>query len=149
MAGRDFCITIDIAAPPERVWAVMSDVERWHEWTASITRIERLDSGPLAVGNRARIWQPKLLPAMWKVTALDPGRSFIWKSGSAVAWTSGHHSVAAIEHGSRATLALHFGGPLGGRVARLLSGLNNRYLQMEAAGLKRRSEELSKQANRA
>ena len=38
-----FSTTIDIDAPPARVWQVMSDVERWHEWTPSITSIQRLD----------------------------------------------------------------------------------------------------------
>jgi hypothetical protein len=40
-------------------------------------------------------------------------------------------------------LSLHFGGPLGGIIARLLTNLNNRYLGMEAEGLKQRSESLA------
>jgi len=68
-AVRDFAISVDIAAPPPVVWAVMRDVERWPEWTTTVTRIERLDSGPLTVGSRLRIRQPKLLPADWWIAA--------------------------------------------------------------------------------
>jgi len=125
------------------VWAVMADIERWAEWTASVSSIERLDAGPLAVGSRARILQPKVPPAVWQVTEIEPGRGFSWKSGSGIAWAVGKHWVEASGHGSRATLSLHFGGPLGGIIARLLTDLNNRYLGMEAAGLKQRSESLS------
>lgn len=143
MAGRDFSITVDINAPQDIVWGVMFDIERWAEWTASVAKIEQLDSGPLAVGSRARILQPKVPPAVWQVTELDPGRGFSWKSGSALAWAVGKHWVEAAGPGSRATLSLHFGGPLGGIIARLLSNLNYRYLRMEAEGLKQRSESLS------
>lgn len=143
MAGRDFSITVDINAPPEIVCGMMFDIERWAEWTESISKIERLDSGPLALGSRARVLQPKVPPAVWKVTELEPGRGFSWKSGSALAWAVGKHWVEAAGPGSRATLSLHFGGPLGGIIARLLTNLNNRYLGMEAAGLKQRSESLS------
>jgi uncharacterized protein YndB with AHSA1/START domain len=52
---RDFEISVDIAAPPSRVWSVMSDIERWHEWTSTVTSITRLNDGPLRVGARARI----------------------------------------------------------------------------------------------
>ena len=136
----NFSITVDIAAPPERVWSVMSDIERWAEWTTSVKSIKRLDHGPLAPGSRAVIRQPRLLPAMWKVTALQPGRSFTWTTGSPGVRVIAHHLVEPTGHGSRATLSLQFGGLLGPLVARITSGLNNRYLSLEAAGLKRRSE---------
>jgi hypothetical protein len=53
-----FSITVEIPAPPDRVWAVMADIERWSDWTPTVTSIRRLDPGPLAVGSRARIRQP-------------------------------------------------------------------------------------------
>ena len=66
-----FRISIDINAPAHRVYEVMSDIERWCEWTPSVTSIKRLDSGPFVVGSRAVIRQPKFPPALWTVTAID------------------------------------------------------------------------------
>lgn len=137
----DFQISIDITAPPEVVWSVMADAERWHEWTPSVRSIRRLDKGPLRVGSRALVRQPKFPPAMWKVTALDPGRSFTWKSGAPGMWVHAHHSVAPIAGGARATLSLRFEGAMGRLLGHLTRAINNRYLSLEAAGLKRRSEE--------
>ena len=44
-----------IDASPEDIWRVLVDVERWPEWTPSITRLEKLDPGDLRVGQRVRI----------------------------------------------------------------------------------------------
>ena len=55
----------------------MSDVERWPQWTESVTSVQRLEPGPLAMGSRARIKQPRLLRATWQVTAIEAGRSFL------------------------------------------------------------------------
>jgi uncharacterized membrane protein len=140
----DFQVSVEIDAPPETVWSVMSDAERWHEWTPSVRSIRRLDSGPLRVGSRALIRQPKFPPAMWTVTALEPGRSFTWKSGLPGMWVHAQHSVVAVSGGSRATLALRYEGPLGRPLGRMTQAITNRYLGFEAAGLKRRSEAMAR-----
>ena len=64
----------EVDAPPEVVFAVLSDVERWPEWTPTVTRVERLGNAgaPLALGGRLRIVQPKVPPAEWTVTAFEP-----------------------------------------------------------------------------
>jgi uncharacterized membrane protein len=135
---------VDIAAPPDIVWAVMSDVERWHEWTQSIRSVRLLNAGPLAVGSRALIRQPKLPPAVWTVTAIDPGRSFTWRSGTPGMWVFGHHAVEPIEGGTRGTLGLEYHGAVGRLLARLTRGMTERYLDFEAAGLKGRSESIAR-----
>lgn len=139
----DFQISVDIAAPADVVWSVMSDVERWHEWTPSVRGVRLLDPAPLRVGSRAMIRQPKLPPAMWQVTSLEPGSGFVWKSGLPGMWVYAHHSVESIagpDVRTRATLRLHFAGPVSRLLGRMTANINNRYLAMEAAGLKQRSE---------
>jgi uncharacterized membrane protein len=136
----EFGTAIQISAPPEQVWAVISDIERWPEWTPSVTRIERLDPGPLAVGHRARIRQPRLLPAIWRVTALEPGRGFTWVTQSPGIRATGGHWVERTGDGSHAHLTLRFEGALAGLVARFFGTLTTRYLALEARGLKERCE---------
>jgi uncharacterized membrane protein len=138
---QEFRTTIDIAAPPGRVWSVISDVERWREWTASITSIERLDHGPLRVGSRALVRQPKLPANRFEVTALDEGRGFSWASKSPGLRGIGHHWIEPTPKGCRVTLGVDFRGPLAWPVALLYGKLTRRYIEMEAEGLKRRAEQ--------
>lgn len=136
----NFSISIDIQAPPETVVGVMTDVERWPEWTATVTRVRRLEAGPLRVGSRTAIRQPRLPPATWTVTSIEPGRGFTWITKSPGVTITARHVVEPAPAGCRATLSLEFSGLFGGLVARLTRGLNERYLTIEANGLKRRSE---------
>jgi hypothetical protein len=77
---------------------------------------------------------------MWKLTQIEEGRRFEWVTTGPGVSVVARHSVDPIEGGSRATLSIEFGGLLGGLVGRLTAGLNQRYLQLEVEGLKKRSE---------
>jgi carbon monoxide dehydrogenase subunit G len=135
-----FTISIDIAAAPSRVWEVMSDTERWHEWTPSVTSIKQLDPGGFAVGSRLAIRQPRFPPALWTLTAIEPAKSFTWISVGPGVRVTARHSVEPIAAGSRVTLALEYQGIIGGLLAALTKGITERYLAFEANGLKARSE---------
>jgi uncharacterized membrane protein len=141
----EFSITTDVDAPADLVFAVLTDIERWPEWTPTVTRVERLDaySLPLAISSRIRIVQPKVPPAEWTVTALEAGRGFRMMSRSPGATVVANHWAEPLGDGqrSRVTLSVTFSGWLGRIIARMMRGLNERYLAQEAAGLKRRSED--------
>jgi uncharacterized protein YndB with AHSA1/START domain len=135
-----FELTIEIAAPPARVWEVMTDIDRWHEWTPSITSIARLDNAAFAVGTRIRTRQPKLPAALWKITAIDPGKSFTWTSTAPGLKVDATHQVEPAEGGSLVTLSIDYSGMFGGMWERLTRDITKRYVGFEANGLKARSE---------
>lgn len=93
--------------------------------------------------------QPKVPPADWVVTAFEEGRGFTLFSQSPGASVKANHWVEPTESGSRVTLSVSFAGFLGKIIAWTMRGLNQRYLAEEAAGLKRRSEELARGAKSA
>jgi hypothetical protein len=102
--------------------------------------ITRWGTGPLAVGTRALVWQPKFPPALWTVTALEPGRGFTWVSRAPGLRVTGSHSIAPTATGSRVTLSLVYAGLMGRLMARWTGNITRRYIEMEARGLKERSE---------
>lgn len=139
---KDFRCTVEIHAPPAQVWAVLLDVERWSEWTSTVLSVERLDPGPLAFGSRTRIMQPRLEPAVWKVTALDEqARIFTWELRSFGIAVTARHQVDWLKDGSSVTLSLRYSGLIGHIMARQLRHLNWEYLTTEAEGLKARCEQ--------
>jgi uncharacterized membrane protein len=137
-----FEATIDVAAPADRVFDVYSDVERWPDWTKSVTSVERLDQGPLHVGSRARIKQPRLPVAVWEVTDVAPGQSFTWIARGPGIVATGRHVVTPTsrEGDVKVTASLEQAGPLGTLIGLLTKRLTDRYLQTEVRGLKARCE---------
>jgi uncharacterized protein YndB with AHSA1/START domain len=73
-AGMEQNATVEIKTPPEHVWEVLADVERWSEWTETVTWVRLLDEGPLRPGSRARISQPKGPETEYVTLALKPAR---------------------------------------------------------------------------
>lgn len=117
------------------------DVRGWPEWTRSISRVEPLDEEPIGLDSRVRIIQPKLRPAIWRVTEYSEGRKFVWVSkGPGVKVTAGH-SVIPTGGGALVILTLDMTGILSNIVAGLAGSLTQKYLSHEINGLKRRCAE--------
>lgn len=134
--------SVDIDAPADLVWDVFTDVEKWPEWTASVTRLTGLDGPHLAVGRRFEITQPRMPKLVWTVTDVDPGTSWTWVQRSPGGLTSARHEVVAAGGGALVHQELEQRGPLGSLVGLLMRGMTRRYLALEAQGLKARSEDL-------
>jgi uncharacterized membrane protein len=135
----EFATAIDIAASPERVWEVMSDIDQWREWTPSIRSVTRLGDKPFAVGTRVWIRQPKLPPALWKIISIDPDRGFTWVSAAPGLLVTARHGVEPAPAGARASLFLSIEGRFRAVLAGLTGKITKRYLDLEAEGLKARS----------
>lgn len=132
--------SVTIAAPPERVWEVVTDVERWPERIPTVDEAERLEPGPLAVGSRTRLKQPKLSEAVWTVTELADGRSFTWNSTSPGISITGGHVVEPDPAGARLTLTLQVSGPLAPLGWLMTRAMTRRYVETEAASVKKAAE---------
>jgi uncharacterized membrane protein len=137
--------SVEIDAPLQLVWEIFSDVERWPEWTASVTSLAAVDGAGLAVGKRFAIKQPRMSKLVWKVTEIDPGSSWTWVQRAPGAAASARHDVIA-QPGGRTLVRQRIdqNGVLGALVGRLMLSMTKRYLKLEAQGLKARSERLSR-----
>ena len=133
-------VAITIDAPIEVVWAVFTDVERWPTWTRSVTSVELID-GPMRLGARARIRQPRLPTVVWEVTRWEPGRSWTWVATGPGARTEASHVLSSAGSSTRAEQSIVSSGPIGRLLAFVWRSLTREYLAMEAAGLKERCEQ--------
>jgi carbon monoxide dehydrogenase subunit G len=138
MAGVQHTVTI--AATPQRVWDVVGDVERWPERVPTVDAVERLDDGPLAVGSRTRLQQPRLSAEVWTVTELVAGSSFTWVSRSPGVTVTATHLVEPQPGGTRLTLGVTVSGPMSGLGWLMTRSLTRRYVETEAAAMKQAAE---------
>lgn len=74
--------SVDIAAPPEAVWAIVSDLRRTPEWSPECRKLlvlgrgGRIETGATLIGiNRLRL---AVWPTRSVVTDVSPGRRIAW-----------------------------------------------------------------------
>lgn len=135
---RTFEVSVGLTAAAPAAWSLMSDVCRWPEWMPTVQQVRPLGSPGLALGARFEVRQPRLRPAVWQVTQIEPGRSFAWQTRSIGLTTRAEHVIALAEPGQvTARLRIVFSGWMAGVAAWLFGRLTREYLQRELDALVR------------
>jgi len=133
--------SIDIDAPQQRVWDVLSDLEAWPQRIETVDFVELLTPAPLGEGSRVRLKQPRLPEGIWEITVWDAPSYFEYRQQTGGVTSVAGHRVGALDDGrSRLTLTLEMKGLLVPVVALFFRGLTNRYMTIEAQGMKRAAE---------
>ena len=133
--------SIDIDAPQQLVWDVLTDLEAWPRRIDTVEAVELVTPPPVSQGSRVRLKQPKLPEGVWDVTVWDAPSYFAWtqKTGGIIS-VAGHRVAALGDACARLTLTLDMRGFLVPVVALFYKDLTNRYMALEADGMKRASE---------
>jgi len=132
----EYHVTATAGAPPAQVYRLFIDIERWPELTQSVRSVRRLDDGPIRVGSEAVLKQPRLPSARWRVTEMEPDRSFVWETKSGGVTTVGDHRVEPDGPGSKITITLRTHGALAGVADLFVAGLARRHVAMELEGFR-------------
>ena len=135
-----FSTSITINSSQQSVWNVLSNVAHWHEWTPTVNKVEVLNTSELKLGNRYKVFQPKLQPAVWTVTELNSA-NFTWESKSPGMHMVAEHVVKSVNaNQSEVTLTFAFNGWFGKLIGKLYGKMTAEYVQTEAQSLKKQVE---------
>jgi len=129
-----------IDADVEKVWDLTIDVERWPDTTPTITEVTLLDPGPVAVGTRARIVQPRQRPRVWTVGRLEPNAAFEWSTEVGPLTMTGGHRLTPTEHGTVNLLTVELTGRGATLAGRLLGRQLAKAIATENQGFKTAAE---------
>ena len=133
--------SIEIDAPQQRVWDVLSDLEAWPQRIETVETVELLTPAPITKGSQVRLQQPKLPEGTWDITAWDAPTYFEWTQKMGGSTSVAGHRVEALGPGrARLTLTLDMRGLLVPIMALFYRNLTNRYMDLEAEGMKRAAE---------
>lgn len=143
MASHHLTTSIDIAAPPERVWSILVDLDRYTAWNPFI----RSASGAVTVGARlaVRLHPPGGRPMTFRptVTTAEPPRRFEWLGHLVVPGLfDGRHrfDLEPSATGTRLTQSEDFTGLLVPVLRRALDGPTRAGFEAMNAALKARAE---------
>ena len=137
MKSYDAAASID--APPEAVWAILTDAPAYAKWDSGVQEVE----GPIAPGEKIKVVSEanpgRAFPV--KVTEFEPGRSMVWSGGMPLGLFKGVRTftLAPEGAGTRFTVREEYTGPLLPLIWRSMPDLGPSFEQF-ARGLKARAE---------
>ena len=114
----EFSLSEEIAAAPERVYEVMTDITGASAWMPNLVGMEMLTEGDFDVGSRWRETRRMFgreASEVFEVTDLEPGRGFdVYVNGSLGSSKRGEyrfqHRLEPSVNGTRVTLSGQIGG---------------------------------------
>lgn len=129
-------VTTTIDAPVDLVWQTVSEIEKWPDWSPTMTSVRRLDTGELRAGSTAEVHQPTQPPRRWTVSRVEPRRSFAWETSGAGLRLFADHVLSGPDGQVEVLLTFTTSGVLG-PVAGLFAGKTiRRLVDTEASSLK-------------
>lgn len=133
----------DIDAPPETVWAILTDTPKYPEWDPYCEKIE----GELALGSKIKAFS-KLSPGRAfpvKVTALEPNERMTWTGGMPLGLFTGERTftLEPREGGTHFEMREVFSGPMLRLIGRSIPDMTEAFADF-AKGLKARAEQTSR-----
>jgi uncharacterized protein YndB with AHSA1/START domain len=109
--------SIDIAAPPEKVWALAMDPERLDEWVTIHRRLHDHDGGPLREGyamEQTLHLRGVNFKVHWELVACEDHRHAEWHGrGPARSRAETEYRLTAVDGGTRFDYRNEFRAPLG------------------------------------
>lgn len=134
-AQRELRAEADVAVPPDRVWALLTDFSRMPDWSPELVRMLPLKPGGLRVGQwylginrrKAVVW-----PTRSVVAELEPSRVLAWDTKS-----SGARWIWELSPSATGTRVLHRR-----PVPRKLTGISNAFASAFLGGRVEHADEL-------
>jgi hypothetical protein len=139
MASTSYSASRDIQAPPEVVWALLTDPASYQEWNPAVLRIE----GVMSPGGSLKlvsIASPQRTFSL-RVTSMQAPVSMVWSDGMPFGLFRGvrTYRLDPVRSGTSFSMAEEFTGPLAGLITKSIPDLTDSFNTF-ADGLKAAAE---------
>jgi uncharacterized protein YndB with AHSA1/START domain len=142
VSGKRFHVARTIAAPADRVWALLTDAAGYCDWNKAVVSIE----GTIALGNTIKVVSvvnPKRTFSL-KVTEMVAPSRMVWSDGMPLGLFTGKrtYTLAERDGATEFTMTEEFTGLLSGLITKAIPDMTDSFNQF-ADGLKSAAERLS------
>lgn len=109
-----FASSIVINAPPEKVFALVDNLEDWPRWIPSIKKIEKVSEGPLKEGSQIRVTAKSgvTIKFLMTITEFIPGQRGVMQGRVLGTRMTRYYTFERIEQGTKLTAGGEVKGPL-------------------------------------
>ena len=133
--SRRYAVERRIDAPPERVWALLSDAAGYADWNDAVLSIE----GPIEVGNTIELVSVVNPKRTFRLTVaeMDAPTRMVWTDGMPLGLFTGTRTYSLTPDGDATafSMAEEFTGPLAGLITKMIPDLTESFEQF-ADGLR-------------